>query len=175
MLTFLWHFFFLPVRRFLHHENHNPFRFYKDTIAHLGHMFETSSWFTGLKSSHLPLCKRNNTFSWIAISPADLGCSGVPATESKQAEGMWKREAIWLLVHFHTGSRGHWEPSQRCGHPVPTGNIWSHPSSAGHVHSDMWMVSTRGKDVSWRAWRSCLGNDFSSLRTITTPSPKCVG
>lgn len=98
---------------------------WKPVVSVLNHIFlHQAQEFTSLA------LQEKHRFSWNPISLEDLGCSWVSATVRKQAEGMWKCEAIWLLVHFHTGSRGHWEPSKGCWDPAPTGNIWSHPSSA---------------------------------------------
>lgn len=74
-----------------------------------------------------PVMQKKRGLSWNPESFEDLGCTWVSASIRKQAEGMWKCEAIWLLVHSHTGSRGQREPSE---YPAPAGNIWSHPSNA---------------------------------------------
>ena len=91
---------------------------------------------------------------------------------------MWKHEAIWLLVHFHTGSRGHWEPSKGCWDPAPTGNIWSHPSSARtcvlrSVDCLQTGQSLR-EDLHQETWKDVLGNWFQSpccLVTKSCPTP----
>lgn len=99
-----------------------------------------------------------------------FGCSWVSATVRKQAEGMWNCEAIWLLAHFHTGSRGQWEPPEGCWDPAPAGSIWSPPSVPGRVCSGLWTVSKSGEESSWRTRRRSLETDFCPLRIIKTPS-----
>ena len=103
-----------------------------------------------------------------------LGCSRVSATVRKQAEGMWKHEAIWLLVHFHTGSRGHWEPSKSCWDPAPAGNIWSHPSSARtrvrRSEDCLQTGQSLREDLHQEIWKDVLGNWFQSPCCLVTKS-----
>ena len=87
---------------------------------------------------------------------------------------MWKHEAIWLLVHFHTGSRGHWEPSKSCWDPAPAGNIWSHPSSARTrvLRSEDCLQTGQSlrEDLHQEIWKDILGNWFQSPCCLVTKS-----
>ena len=88
---------------------------------------------------------------------------------------MWKHEAIWLLVHFHTGSRGHWEPSKGCWDPVQQETFDPTPAVPQHVYSHKGIVTKLG-EFSEKIWTGQLEEGvwtpISEPLELANPSPK---